>query len=149
MNKLSTHNSFLFFLLLLITVLSYPTNGSKIETIANHNSELTNLPFVIIVTEDIIRRICYQTSDFDLCHHILIEFEGQTLYPKPLAHVLSTEKEHVKSTLKKTLWAQDTMQDPRTSNLALRQTYDKCLADYTEAMDMLTRAEKSAEISRH
>ncbi|GER50601.1 SNF2-family ATP dependent chromatin remodeling factor snf21, partial [Striga asiatica] len=56
MNKLSTLNSFLFFLLLLITV-SYPTNGSKTETIANPNPELVKLPFVIIVTDDVIRKI--------------------------------------------------------------------------------------------
>ncbi|GER35411.1 invertase inhibitor [Striga asiatica] len=144
MNKLSMLNSFLF-VLLFLTAISTPTNGSKNETITNTDLTHIKRPLVILVTDDIIRNICYQTKDFNLCQHILHEFRGRTLFPEPLARILSTEMELIKSTLRKIVWAQESTRDPNNFS-ALRQVYNKCLNEYTLAMDLLIRAERSVRI---
>ncbi|KAK6161972.1 hypothetical protein DH2020_001813 [Rehmannia glutinosa] len=139
MTKLSLLSSFLFFLILL--TISATANCSKNESIT-FNPGIVKAPLVVIVTDEVIQNICYKTGDYNTCQHILNQFKGKTLFPKPLANVMAQVKRHAKTTAKKIVRVYDGMKDQHRF-FEMRDAYRKCLKDYTDAMNELTKAEKS------
>ncbi|PIN06841.1 hypothetical protein CDL12_20614 [Handroanthus impetiginosus] len=134
MTKMSLVNSFLFFLVLL--TISSPINSSdNYEIIIN--PIITKAPPVVIVTDTVIHKICPRTQDPNLCRYILNQFKGKPLFPEPLARIIGIAQNHAQKTAKKIWSLYDSIKDNKSE---LKLSYNKCLKNYTNAMNLLREA---------
>ncbi|XP_012857739.1 PREDICTED: uncharacterized protein LOC105977026 [Erythranthe guttata] len=137
MVKLCHVTTFLFFVVLM--TISPPVNSSNnISVIANPRT--VKVPLVVILTDVVLKDICYQTGDPSLCHLILNHFRGKTLFPKPLANVMDIVKGHARSTSKKIWGIYDGIKDQK--KIKVKGRYRKCMNNYISARNHLRKAEK-------
>ncbi|KAL7121891.1 hypothetical protein ACP275_01G011900 [Erythranthe tilingii] len=135
--------SFLFTILLTESLaVTSSTDESTLVTDSNDRITVIKAPFFVIVTDDVIARICYQTThvSHDFCRSTLYQFKGSTLFPMPLANLLEATQTHARKTAKKIWRISDNL---KYKSLELKTKYDKCLNKYTKAANLLNDASKA------
>ncbi|EYU20340.1 hypothetical protein MIMGU_mgv1a013854mg [Erythranthe guttata] len=138
-------SSFLFTILLTKSLAVTSSSDESTTLVTDSNEDpitVIKTPFFVIVTDDVIARICYQTTyaSQDFCRSTLYQFKGSTLFPMPLASVLEATQTHARKTAKKIWRISDNL---KYKSLELKTKYDKCLNKYTKAANLLNDASKA------